>query len=141
MEKWQAYREEDKHECDLLSTRINALLTSQTFMLATAAVVYSVKLEGRKALLMLLAFAGFLTVVLTGVAICQGCRVVRAWHKFSEDLLRDPELKSKVEGCYLHCRRPMPDGVHIWSIEVFGAGLSILFGVLWLVLIVLIFML
>jgi hypothetical protein len=134
LEKFQIYREEDKHECNLLSTRINALLTSQSLFLAAAAVLYSMSQarEGEHRLLLaLLAFIGLAATVLTGIAILIGCRVLRRWHEHGSKLLLNEGYKNDIDGCYLKDRK-QPDLGHKVSIEIFGISLPLIFAVFWL---------
>jgi hypothetical protein len=41
LRQFEYYRAEDRHECSLISTRVGALLTTQSLLAAVAAVTYN----------------------------------------------------------------------------------------------------
>ena len=84
LDQFRFYRDEDKHECNLLLNRINALLTTQTLFVAAGSFLYS-SLQGdrlqQKVLVTAVSMIAVLTALLMFVAIFLGCRVLTRWHR------------------------------------------------------------
>ncbi|MBC7815923.1 MAG: hypothetical protein IAG10_03380 [Planctomycetaceae bacterium] len=84
LEKFQFYRDEDKHECNLIAARINAFLTSQSLLLTAAAILFSGLKNppaGEQRLILLpIAGVAIVAAILAEIAIWIGCDVLRQWH-------------------------------------------------------------
>ena len=136
-QQFQLFRDEDKHECNLISARINALLTSQSLLLAGALVLYSeFKTLGKEQIFIVIVIAvlGLITSLLSGIAIFGGCKVLRAWHKYSKKIQGLEQLEDSVVRT-----RNMPDVWHIVGMEVFSIGMPIVFVVFWITVLIFIY--
>jgi hypothetical protein len=135
LQRFQIYREEDKHECNLMAIRVNALLTSQSFFLVASAILYSNAIFGKKPVLISIAALGFLTCALCFQAIRIGCRVLGRWHALGNRLIHEDKTgTSEDPGGQLvdcHLGREQPDADHEWSVDKFGLGLAGLLCVFW----------
>jgi hypothetical protein len=147
------YREEDRHECNLMVIRVTAAVISQTF-LATA-VGWFYKNSARSddtTYLYVLVVIGILLAIISSFAIVIGGGVLRAWHKHGMALIAedngdaewwDPERTKKnspnpnpdnfLRGFYLN--RPQSDWRHKWTMDRFLPAPPILFGTGWIVFI------
>jgi hypothetical protein len=135
--QFQFYRDEDKHECNLIAIRVNALLTSQSLLLAAAAVLYATNGIEKKMPLIVIALLRFFTSALALIAIWIGCRVLSEWHRFGNTLIEaDEQTAEKViaryyltreikDGAYSRIvRRKQPDRRHFWSVTFFSIGMA-----------------
>ena len=130
------YRDEDKHECDLLATRTNTLLTSQSFFALAAAALYSgspTDLGRVQIPLFMIAIVASISAFLGGRAISRGFHVLRGWHEHGEDLIRKSEdtNPNPIENYYLKLRYRPDTKAKFSSIDYFGPGLAYAFGLLW----------
>jgi hypothetical protein len=130
VDEYKVYRAEDKHECDLLSARVNALLTSQSLLVTASAILYA---NGKVVPGRVVAIFGMFFCFVVCLAICMSCAVLRRWHEHGKQLVQDNGTALKN----YHYGRKQPDIGHFLSIEFFGIGLSLGFLVLWIVALVL----
>jgi len=129
--RFQAYRDEDKHECNLLSNRVNALVTSQSLFAAGAAALY---IGGNhKVEILFVAIAALVMNMIASFGIVIGCRVLTEWHRHGQALIARDEGGLLLG--YRLARRVQPDWQHIVSMNLFSIGLPAVFGVVWLVVI------
>lgn len=136
-DKWltqfQMYREEDRHECNLIASRFNVLLYSESVLAAVGGFLYEKDHYG--ALLVTAALA-FLLSGMTCIAIFIGCRVLAAWHQHGTMLI---DAVGKEDGpldrYFLAGRNKMPDIQHKVSIDYFSCSVPIVFGVAWFLVI------
>jgi hypothetical protein len=158
LEKFEIYRGEDRHECNLLSMRVNALLTSQSFFLIAWVILYTnvlnlknsdaqkVHLDDAGNLLRAIALVAILTALLIGAAIVIGCCVIRKWHDHGRALALETHSggDDDIDGCYLKTRglhqpdetrwyRRMlfRDWQHALSIDLLGLVLPLSFVIFW----------
>ncbi len=131
LDKFRLYREEDKHECNLISLRVGALLTSQSLFLTASAILYSNPVWGKKAVLIAIAILALLTSSLALNEIRIGCRVLSKWHELGRQLIaedRQAHPHSELEGCFIE---RTPDDLSFKSVDRFGIGLAGLFCLFW----------
>lgn len=150
LEKFQFYRDEDKHECNLIAARINAFLTSQSLLLTASAILFSglKNAPAGEQRLVLLPIAGVAIVAATlaEIAIWIGCDVLRQWHRHGTALIADQSNHApnadNIDGCYLVSRNQpdlkqhQPDLRHRLSVDVFCIGLPVIFIVFWSLVII-----
>src|ERR1039458_6470857 len=112
--KYDAYKGGDRDECTLLSSRVSALLTSQTLFGVVAAAVYQV--EGHKLVgpIRLVAAMAFVMNWIASVSIVIGCQVMRAWHLHGSELIAQ-DTRSVLAGYRLE--RKNPDWLHFFSMD------------------------
>jgi len=137
LKQFETYRAEDKHECSLLSSRLTALLTSQSFLAVAAASVYA-KLNPPENTRIVtgIAILAFLLAVVTSLAICIGCNVLRRWHEFGGALLKQDEDRDQrriLRG--FHTKRRQVDLRHWLSMDWLHAFMPFAFGTAWSVLV------
>src|SRR5271165_2762079 len=111
LDRYRMYHEEDRHECGLLSARVNGLITSQTIFAAVAAVIYQTKGNLVPGLLILLCISTLACVIayLACVAIVIGILVLRAWHELG-GILEKEDTQHRLNG--YHLDREQPDRLH-----------------------------
>ena len=134
-QKFQVYRDEDKHECNLNAVRVNALLSSQSLLLVSSAILYSSQTAlQKKPVLLTIAVLGLAVSILAYNAIRIGCRVLHKWHDLGMKLIQEDNDagpgNEELKGCYLD--RNQPDKDHIWSVDRFSKGMAVLFCAFWI---------
>src|SRR5580658_3463347 len=137
LDRYRMYREEDRHECGLLSTRVTGLLTSQTIFAGIVTFIYQAPVtQGdpvpRAAILICVACLACVMAYLACVAICVGILVLRGWHLLGR-ILEDSDTKHVLDG--YHLKRRQPDPLHTLSVDWFNIGLPICFGAAWIAVI------
>src|SRR5580704_17156988 len=80
------YRDEDKHECTLVSARVNTLLIFNSFCATAAAIVSQ---RGFYWVVLLIALSVFLMNGLTSIGIGIGRKVLREWHLHGARLIEE----------------------------------------------------
>lgn len=128
---FERYRDEDKHECNLLTGRVNALLVSQAFFAAAASAIYESRRDNHFTAIHMIIVVAFAIVFVTSCAICIGCQVLNQWHAHGMRLIAR-DHGGALQGYYLSQRRNQPDLRHHISVDVFAIGISIALGVGWL---------
>jgi hypothetical protein len=134
IKQFETYRKEDQHECTLLSQRTSAFLTSQSFLAVATGAVYS-NLYGKTWSTPIVSFIAGFAIVLAmhaSLAIRIGCFVLRRWHNFGNCLLA-ADKEGYLDG--FHLNRDQPDGAHFWSMDVFNAGVPLVFLAGWIAVI------
>ena len=140
-EAFHQYRDEDNHELQLITSRLNALLTSQSFLLAAAAgVFFGFKSDPSMQNLLLVSVIAALALLIAAsaaMAITIGCSVLRAWHRKGTALIAEDEEKEDekqvLKGLHLHRKRP--DLNHILSVDVCFQLPPYVFSGLWIAVI------
>jgi hypothetical protein len=139
LEQFRHYRDEDKHECNLLLSRINALLTSQSLFVAAGSFLYS-NLQNRpdqqQTLVTAVGAIAVYSALHALIAIYLGCQVLRRWHRHGEKIIDRDAHKGDLTGLYLLPRRHQPDLTHFISVDLFGYLLAFVFIVFWVLAIV-----
>jgi hypothetical protein len=138
LKQFDVYREEDRHESNLISGRLSSLLLSQTLLATVAAVVSSLPPD-RQTLIprieTLIAVLGFAMACIASIGICIGCRILHAWHEHGR-ALREDDKDELLKALFLD--REMPDLRHKFSVELLNLGIPVLLGTGWLLLPVLV---
>lgn len=132
LERFQLYRDEDKHECNLISLRVSALLTSQSLFLTASAILYSNAIFGKKTVLISIAILALSTSALALNEIWIGCRVLSKWHELGRRLIaedRQSHSDAELEGCYIERDR---HDLSFKSVDRFSIGLAGFFCLFWI---------
>jgi hypothetical protein len=124
-----AYRQQDHFECNLLMTRINALLTSQSLFVAAASFLYNDKVNARVTITAV-AIVACATAIIAFAAIWLGGGILMRWHELGQKLV-DSDSENELRGCHLPDRR-LPDRIHRVSINAFGLSLPFIFLCFWI---------
>ena len=140
VDEFLRYREEDRHESELLASRTNTLLTSQSFFAVAAAALYGASptdIGQVRIPLVTIGVAASMSAHLGGRAIRRGFLVLRAWHEHGGELIA--KYKDRVPNPIAHCyleQEYRPDSrLRFRSVDYFGSFLAYLFSLLWLGLI------
>jgi hypothetical protein len=134
-EAFKNYREEDRHECTLLTSRVNALIWSQSLFLAAWAVLRgNSDITGVRPIMILIPALAMAICLFAFVAILMSCRILRKWHRHGQQLiehdLEKPESNRLLTD--FHLKRRAPDVPHFVSIDVFSLAMPIVFTVFWI---------
>ena len=133
---FQQYREEDRHECALLSARVNALLWSQSLFISAWAILHNFKgdVADVRFVLVLMSVLAILICFFAYLAILMSCRILTKWHQHGQRLI-EQDLGRPAHERQLpdfHLNRHPPDIQHYLSIDMFGLSMPIIFGIFWL---------
>jgi hypothetical protein len=125
------YRDEDRHECNLLSARVGALLTSQSLLATAAAILYNHDGKGGAQFLVIPVITTMALVMnlFAFLAIGIGCEVMRGWHAHGAALLAADKEDGFLKGRTLN--RKQPDWRHALSTDLFNLGMPVCFGTGW----------
>ena len=145
------YQQQDQHECGLVSSRLNAMLTSQSFFVTAGAILYTAARptpiapngDELRTVLLPVAILGAFTAVMAGLAIGIGCYILRRWHHLGAALIANPDNRlplalpaEAIDGCHLDRHRPSSvDWWHTLSLDLFAHSLPIAFLIFWCVVI------
>lgn len=109
--EYNEYRSEDRHESTLIASRVNAMLQSQSLFVTAFVLCNKTECNVRLVIIVL----GFVTCLLSLIAISVGLIVLRNLHSQSNDL--------RKTGPNLTKRNDMPDWKHWLSVDLLSAGL------------------
>jgi hypothetical protein len=137
IKQFETYRSEDKHECNLLSVRVESLLTSQSFLVAAVAIFYRADPSHSQRWEIGIAVVALIVAVNASFAICIGCRMLHMWHRLGNALVQtdngnwgqQPDPDNYLLGMYLP--RHQVDWKHRISMDVFNLAMPIVFGAAW----------
>ena len=86
------YREEDRHECNLINHRMVWLVTCQSFFITSYAIAFNnSNLPYRLVFTSALVVVGCFTAVKLGDAVVQAERIIKKWHTKEGKLEKDVE--------------------------------------------------
>lgn len=140
LEKLKFYRSEVKHEFELLSSRLNSYILSQSFLVTAFAISMGNPGWGgtfRLTFPLILSTLGLATSVRTYPGIYGACKVISLWHVKQRMLLEEPGMKE------FYIERPLEpsklpgseqvDKIHERSLS-FAKLAPWLFGINWIIL-------
>jgi hypothetical protein len=146
LKQFEIYRSEDKHECTLLSQRITAFLTSQSFLVVATGAVYAnlyLKQDPTHTgpvpavadpipIVTFIALFAIALAIIAFTAIVIGCLVLRRWHQFGARLVAMDKRRGEDFLKGFHFNRKQADWAHFFSMDVFNTAIPFVFLTGWI---------